>query len=80
MPDLLSAHLAGIRIFHDRRINVPTTLLAGLLAATFAEQLECALLRLVAGREQMLLSRLLTERMFAAADNPAMLILHQILL
>ncbi len=28
----------------------------------------------------MLLGRLLAERMLAAADNPAMLILHQILL
>ena len=78
--NLLGTHLAGIGVFHGRSINVATTLLTCLLSCALAEQLECTLLGLIASSKKMLLGRLLTERMLAAADNPAMLILHQILL
>lgn len=61
-------------------ILVATALLTCLLSCALAEQLEGALLRLVASGEQMLLGGGFSERMLAAADNPAMLILHQILL
>ena len=49
-----------------------------LTRSTLAEELERTLLGLVASREEELLGGLGAERMLAAADNPAVLILHQI--
>ena len=40
------------------------------------EELECALLGLVAGREEELLGGLGAEGVLATADNPAVLVLH----
>lgn len=60
-----------------------TSSLAGGLATsrgTLLEELESALLGLVAGCEEELLGGLGTESMLATADNPAMLVLHEILL
>jgi len=47
---------------------------------TLLEELECALLGLVAGCKEELLGGLGAERMLATAYNPAVLVLHQILL
>lgn len=70
---------ANLECFLHGLLHIGATTLLTCLTA-LAEQLEGALLGLVTRSEQMLLGRLLTKCMLAAADNPAMLILHQILL
>jgi hypothetical protein len=47
---------------------------------TLLKELESALLRLVASSEQELLGGLCAEGVLATADNPAVLVLHEILL